>query len=97
MPFCTNSRTLSALRPMPNTTTERYDGRGYPDQLKGEDIPLLSRIILIADTFDAMVSSRPYRKRLPYQVAFDELRQFAGTQFDPNIVNIFIEGGDGNL
>ena len=70
---------------------ERYDGRGYPDQLKGEKIPLLSRIILIADTFDAMVSSRPYRKRLPYQVAFEELRQFAGTQFDPNLVNVFIE------
>lgn len=69
---------------------ERYDGRGYPDQLKGECIPLISRIILIADTFDAMTSSRTYRKRLPRQVAFDELRQFSGTQFDPNLVDIFI-------
>ena len=70
---------------------ERYDGRGYPDRLKGEEIPLFSRIILISDTFDAMTSSRPYRKRLPYQVAFDELKQFSGTQFDPHIVDIFIK------
>ena len=70
---------------------ERYDGRGYPDQLKGEDIPLFSRIILISDTFDAMTSSRPYRKGLPYQVAFDELRQFSGSQFDPHLVKVFID------
>lgn len=69
---------------------ERYDGRGYPDSLKGEDIPLFSRIILIADTFDAMTSSRPYRKGLPYDVAFGELMEFAGSQFDPNLVEKFI-------
>ncbi|MGZ3790451.1 MAG: HD-GYP domain-containing protein [Bacteriovorax sp.] len=69
---------------------ERYDGRGYPDGLKGEDIPLFSRIILIADTFDAMTSTRPYRKGLPFEVAFAELREFAGTQFDPYIVEKFI-------
>ena len=70
---------------------ERYDGRGYPGELKGEEIPLVSRIILISDTFDAMTSSRPYRKRLPYQVAFDELKQFSGSQFDPFLVNVFID------
>ena len=69
---------------------ERYDGRGYPDQLIGESIPLFSRIILIADTFDAITSSRPYRKGLPRQVAFDELKRFSGTQFDPNLVDMFI-------
>ena len=69
---------------------ERYDGRGYPDQLKEDEIPLYSRIILIADTFDAMTSSRPYRKGLAYEVAFQELRDFSGTQFDPRLVEHFI-------
>lgn len=69
---------------------ERFDGRGYPDGLKGNDIPLFARIILIADTFDAMTSTRPYRKGLPFDVAFAELREFAGTQFDPIVVESFI-------
>lgn len=69
---------------------ERYDGRGYPDSLKNEEIPLFSRIILIADTFDAMTSTRPYRKGLPYEVAYQELIEFSGTQFDPMIVTHFI-------
>ena len=69
---------------------ERFDGRGYPEGLKAETIPLFSRIILIADTFDAMTSTRPYRKGLPFEVAFAELREFAGSQFDPMIVEKFI-------
>lgn len=69
---------------------ERFDGRGYPNQLKGDDIPIYSRIILIADTFDAMTSSRPYRKGLSHDIAFQELRDFAGSQFDPNLVEKFI-------
>lgn len=69
---------------------ERFDGRGYPEGLKAEAIPLFSRIILIADTFDAMTSTRPYRKGLPFEVAFAELREFAGTQFDPEVVEKFI-------
>lgn len=69
---------------------ERFDGRGYPSGLKGENIPLFSRIILIADTFDAMTSTRPYRKGLPYATAYAELREFAGTQFDPILVEAFI-------
>lgn len=71
---------------------ERYDGKGYPLGLKGDDIPLLSRIILIADTFDAMTSTRPYRKGLTYEVAFDELVQFSGSQFDPRLVKCFVDG-----
>ncbi|MDC1174050.1 HD-GYP domain-containing protein [Bacteriovoracaceae bacterium] len=70
---------------------ERYDGRGYPDGMKGEEIPLFSRIILIADTFDAMTSTRPYRKGLPYEVAFEELHEFSGSQFDPFLVEKFCE------
>jgi putative nucleotidyltransferase with HDIG domain len=69
---------------------ERFDGRGYPDGLAGDDIPLYSRIILIADTFDAMTSTRPYRKGLPYEVAFNELEEFSGSQFDPELVKHFI-------
>ena len=69
---------------------ERFDGRGYPDGLKGEEIPLFSRIILIADTFDAMTSTRPYRKGLSYDVAFSELKEFSGSQFDPDLVEVFI-------
>lgn len=71
---------------------ERYDGRGYPEGMKGDEIPLLARIILIADTFDAMTSTRPYRKGLDYSVAFDELHQFSGTQFDPACVKAFVSG-----
>lgn len=70
---------------------ERYDGRGYPDSLKGEGIPLFSRIILIADTFDAMTSTRPYRKGLSYDIAFSELEEFSGSQFDPELVIHFVK------
>lgn len=69
---------------------ERYDGLGYPDGLKGEEIPLISRIIFVADTFDAMTSDRPYRKGLPIEVTIDELIRCAGTQFDPYIVETFV-------
>ncbi len=71
---------------------ERFDGRGYPLGLKGDEIPLYARIILIADTFDAMTSTRPYRKGLDYSVAYDELNQFSGSQFDPQCVKAFISG-----
>jgi HD-GYP domain-containing protein (c-di-GMP phosphodiesterase class II) len=71
---------------------ERFDGKGYPNGLKGNEIPVAARIILIADTFDAMTSTRPYRKGLPYEIAFDELIQFSGTQFDPEMVRFFIDG-----
>ncbi len=65
---------------------ERWDGAGYPDRLSGEDIPLGSRIILACDALHAMTSDRPYRKALTHDVAIDELRRHAGTQFDPRVV-----------
>ncbi|HXH29752.1 MAG TPA: HD-GYP domain-containing protein [Bacteriovoracaceae bacterium] len=71
---------------------ERYDGKGYPQGLREEEIPLAARIILIADTFDAMTSTRPYRKGLPYEVAFEELILFSGSQFDPALVKLFVQG-----
>jgi HD-GYP domain-containing protein (c-di-GMP phosphodiesterase class II) len=68
---------------------ECYNGTGYPDHLKGEDIPLEARIIAVADSFDAMVADRPYRKGLGLKEAADELAKCAGTQFDPEIVDCF--------
>jgi len=69
---------------------ERYDGNGYPNQLIGKDIPLGSRIIAIADTFDAMTSDRPYRQALSTEIAITEIVKNSGSQFDPNIVDYFL-------
>jgi response regulator RpfG family c-di-GMP phosphodiesterase len=69
---------------------ERFDGRGYPARLSGDKIPFASRIMAIADTFDAMTSTRAYRKALPVSDAIAEIRRYSGTQFDPDIVPAFI-------
>lgn len=69
---------------------ERFDGKGYPSRLAGNDIPLASRIMSIADTFDAMTSTRAYRKALPVADAIAEIRRCSGTQFDPDIVPAFL-------
>ena len=66
---------------------EKFDGTGYPGRLAGESIPLDARIIAVADSFDAMVADRPYRKGLGIKEAADELAKCAGTQFDPEIVD----------
>ncbi|WBW97735.1 diguanylate cyclase [Oceanirhabdus sp. W0125-5] len=70
---------------------ERWDGKGYPDGLSGNDIPLHARIVCIADAYHAMISNRPYRKPLSQDVAFEELRINKGTQFDPELVDVFIK------
>jgi putative two-component system response regulator len=70
---------------------ERYDGAGYPDGLKGEQIPQLARIIAVADTFDAMTSERPYRKALTKEEACAEVERCRGTQFDPEAADAFLE------
>jgi two-component system, cell cycle response regulator len=70
---------------------ERFDGDGYPDGLKGEEIPLGSRIIAVCDSYDAMVSDRPYRDPMTTEEARAELRRCAGTQFDPVVVEIFCD------
>lgn len=68
---------------------ERFDGRGYPDRLVGEAIPLGARIITIADAFSAMTNDRVYRKAIPVEQAWDEVRRNSGSQFDPAIVELF--------
>jgi len=70
---------------------EKYDGTGYPDKLKGLDIPLGARIFGVADTVDAMTSDRPYRKALSFEIAKEELAKFSGIQFDPVVVKAFNE------
>jgi putative nucleotidyltransferase with HDIG domain len=69
---------------------EKYDGTGYPRGLKGEEIPLGSRVFAVADTLDAMLSDRPYRKALPLDTAKKEIVRCSGTQFDPAVVQIFL-------
>ena len=76
---------------------ERYDGKGYPHGLTGQHIPLMGRIICLADCFDAMTSNRTYRRALPLEVALMEIRRFAGTQFDPNLAQVFLRIGLGEF
>lgn len=76
--------------PLIRSHHENYDGSGYPDGLKGEDIPLLARILRIADSFDAMTTDRPYQNALSYSEACQELRKKAGTYYDPQLINPFL-------
>ena len=69
---------------------EFFDGTGYPRGLRAEQIPLGARIFAVADTLDAMISDRPYRKALPISAARDEIRRFSGRQFDPRVVEVFL-------
>ncbi len=70
---------------------ERWDGKGYPAGISGEEIPLISRIIMVADSWDAMRSDRPYRKGLSKEKAMEEILKHSGAQFDPNIAKVFIK------
>ncbi|WP_294187883.1 diguanylate cyclase [uncultured Clostridium sp.] len=70
---------------------ERYNGSGYPSKLKGEEIPYLSRVLCVVDSFDAMTSNRPYNARKTYEQAIEEMRKYSGVQFDPEISAKFIE------
>jgi len=76
---------------------ERWDGKGYPDGLKGEEIPLWARIIALCDAWDAMRTDRPYRKALPPEIALGEIKKGSGTQFDPKLVPValFVFGSEG--
>ena len=86
-----SSEELSFLAPMILSHHERWDGKGYPRGLKGEEIPILARIISIVDAYDAMVNDRSYRKALSIEKAKEEIRLNAGTQFDPRLAAAFLE------
>lgn len=76
---------------------ERWDGDGYPDNLKEDEIPLESRIIALADAFDSMITDRPYRAGIPFDAVIEEIERCAGTQFDPNLSKIFIDTVNENI
>ncbi|MDR3256952.1 MAG: HD-GYP domain-containing protein [Endomicrobium sp.] len=80
---------LSCVAPMVLYHQEWYNGDGYPEGLSGEEIPLGARIVAVIDSYDAMTSDRPYRKALSKEIAVSELMRGAGTQFDPNVVDVF--------
>jgi len=82
---------LKQTKPFIRHHHERFDGRGYPDGLSGESIPLEARIIFIAEAFDSLRSDSSYHRRLDLKEALSEIEQGAGTQFDPQILKIFIE------
>jgi diguanylate cyclase (GGDEF)-like protein len=81
---------LAGVRPIVRHCHERWDGAGYPDALAGDAIPLESRIIFVCDAFHAMTTERPYRSALPVEEAVRELRKGAGSQFDPQVVDVFL-------
>lgn len=81
---------LNAIGKIIRWAHERWDGSGYPDKISGDEIPLASRILLVCDAFHAMTSDRPYRQALPVDQALRELRQNAGSQFDPQVVEAFM-------
>ena len=70
---------------------ERWDGKGYPHRLGGEDIPLMARIVQVVDTYDAMVALRPYRRPATHNEAIAELREHGGKQFDPRVIEAFLD------
>jgi HD-GYP domain-containing protein (c-di-GMP phosphodiesterase class II) len=85
---------LHPLIPGVHLHHERWDGRGYPLGLKGNDVPLIARIIAVADTYDAMTSDRAYRRALPHEVAVNEIERCSSTQFDPEVSASFCAGLD---
>jgi HD-GYP domain-containing protein (c-di-GMP phosphodiesterase class II) len=83
-------RALSIVR----SHHERWDGHGYPDGLAGEDIPLLARIVAVADSFDVLTYDTPYRRAIPVKAAFAEIEKHQGEQFDPTVVSAFLQDSE---
>jgi len=84
-------KTLQPILPGVKYHHERYDGKGYPEGLAGEDIPLFGRIMAIADAYDAMTSDRPYRKGMPVEKALSILEEGMGTQWDATFTRLFLD------
>ncbi len=89
-----NIKKLQVISEWVKAHHEKWDGTGYPDKLKGTQIPLAGRIIALADTYDAMTSTRPYRTALSHEIAMAEIEKCIGTQFDPDLGKIFISLSD---
>ncbi len=87
----TKNKVFKEIIPIVEYHHEKYDGNGYPFKLKGDEIPLVARITAIADTFDAMTSKRSYRDPIHLSDVVEELKKCSGSQFDPNIVNVFLD------
>lgn len=87
----TRNKVFKEIIPIVEYHHEKYDGNGYPFKLKGDEIPLAARITAVADTFDAMTSKRNYRNPIPLIDVVEEFKKCSGTQFDPNIVNTFLD------
>jgi putative two-component system response regulator len=92
--ICSSLRFANEVGPMIRHHHERWDGNGYVDALAGDEIPLMARVLSVVDSFDAMTSDRPYRAALPLAEAIRRLRDGAGTQWDPEIVPVFVETVD---
>jgi HD-GYP domain-containing protein (c-di-GMP phosphodiesterase class II) len=84
-------RELAPALPVIRHHHERFDGKGYPDGLSGEDIPLIARVVSVADAFDSMVRARPYGYGISRKAALGEIEENSGTQFDPRIVRALLE------
>lgn len=86
-----NASIFADIIPIVKHHHERYDGHGYPSRLAGKDIPYLARIVSVADTFDAMTSKRSYRQALDFDYTMNEIERCKGTQFDPEIADVFLD------
>ena len=82
---------LAPLAPLVRSSHERFDGRGYPDGLRGDQIPRGAAIIAVCDAYDAMVGGRPYRRAISAEDALEELARASGSQFDPQVVGAFLD------
>jgi len=82
---------LAQAKIMAGTHHENWDGSGYPRQLAGTDIPLEGRLMAIVDVYDALISERPYKKAFAPEEALQIIRNSSGTQFDPSLVNVFVD------